>query len=151
MKANDRSGAGLLPEVRELLEDRSRIGKLATTRKNGNPWLQPVWFALRGSSIIIISTTESLATRSLERSGRAALCVDDETLPYRFVTLECRAELSDSERLVRDYLGQLIAKYRPEIDVVRETGMYLEMGVTAVTLHPDRVFHMPRVVNLGEG
>jgi len=139
------------PDARSFLAEGQRIGNLATVRKNGNPWLQPLWYSLRENRIIIVPTARSLTTRNLRRTGRAALSVNDEALPYRFATLECVANVQDSEDLVRDYLAELVAKYRPTIDPTKEIDLYMKLGCVGVNLHMERVVFMPEVVELRDG
>lgn len=137
-------------EVRALLTEGQRIGKLATTRKNGNPWIQPLWFILDGAQIRVVVTSSSITAKSLRRTGRATLCVDDEELPYRFVVLECRATVDDSQEAARCSLTAMLARYRPDIDAPAEIAMYQGVGVVIATLEPERVFYMPQVVDLHE-
>jgi hypothetical protein len=142
------SSLELEPAVRELLSDGAPIGKLATKRKNGHPWIQALWFALDDDEIVIVLTRDAITTRCLRRTGRGAFLVDDDRLPYRFVVLECTAEVDDSESKARSSLRTLITRYRPDIDIDAEIEMYIEMGVVTATLRAERVFYMPQVVDL---
>jgi len=141
-------GAPLDPEIRAFLEERPRVAMLATTRKDGRPWLQPLWYALDGDEVVIVLLERSVAARAIRRTGHATLCVDDETLPYRFVTLECTARTSDSVDALRAWAGVMVSRYRPQIDAEREVQRYVEDGVVLARLGVERVTYMPQVVDL---
>ena len=84
---------------------------------------------------------DSARAMSLRRAGRASLCVQDETIPYRYVTAEgpVEVEVIGGEvrpELVREmasrYLGDELGRqyadgYPPELE-----------GGALVTLHPRR-------------
>lgn len=138
----------LEPEVRDFLVEGRRIANLATVRRNGNPWLHPLWYSMRQDNPIIVPTTNSVATKSMRRQGRATLGVNDDSIPYRLATLECVAEIHESDERVRDYLEELIAKYRPTINSEQEVENYLEVGCVAVTLHLQRIHFSSAVVEV---
>ena len=136
----------LEPEVRRFLEE-TRIGKLATTRKNGRPWLQPLWYLLDNDDVVVVVNRKSVAGYALERDKCAALCVDDDVLPYRFATLECRAETIDSDDETAVWLRKLVVRYRPTIDADAEVTGYLEAGVRLARLTVERVTYQSSVVD----
>ena len=89
-------------EVRDFLSHGTRTGKLATARADGRPHTVPIWFVLDGDDIVFMTMKTSLKAKNMLRSGRAAVCVDEEQAPYAFVSIEAEAaieELSPSELL----------------------------------------------------
>lgn len=100
-------------EIQAFLTARpARTGKLATTRKDGRPHVAPIWFVVDEDGSILFNTGASTVKgRNLRRTGRAALCVDNETPPFDFVTLEGRVEISDDLALVRHWAGVIGARY----------------------------------------
>lgn len=148
MNGSEATPCELSPAVREFLDHGRPIATLATTRKNGHPWLQPLWFLRDANELLIVLVAESIAGRCVQRTGRATLCVDDEAIPYRFVVLECTVEIDESEPTIRSWLFQMVERYRPDIDAQAETDAYLELKLLAITLHPERVYFQPQVVDL---
>lgn len=125
-------------ECRAFLVAGARTGKLATVRRDGRPHVMPVWFALDDDGSLLFTTGEqTVKGRTLRRSGRAMLCVDDDAPPYAFVTAEGPVELSEdlgalltwATRIAERYMGpgraeefgrrnavpgELLARLRPE-------------------------------------
>jgi PPOX class probable F420-dependent enzyme len=139
--------ARLPAEVREFLDEGSRIGMLATTRKDGRPWLQPLWYMLDGDDVIVVVNRDCVASHALARDKRAAICVDDEQVPYRFATLECTAETSDVSDEIAPWMRRLVMRYRPTIDADRETAYYISSGVRLARLKVDSVTYQAQVVS----
>ena len=80
----------------------TRTGKLAVARKDGAPHVVPIWFVLDGDDFIFTTNTTTVKGKSLQRDGRAALCVDDERPPFAFVAVEgTRARAPTSKRCAR--------------------------------------------------
>jgi len=77
----------------------TRTGKLAITRKAGNPHVTPIWFLVdetaAGDDVVFTTNESSLKSKALARDPRFALCVDDQRPPYSYVLLEGEATLSD--------------------------------------------------------
>ena len=66
----------------------TRTGKLATTRSDGRPHVAPIWFTIRGGRVVFSTWEDSVKVANMRREPRVAMCVDDETPPYSFVTVE---------------------------------------------------------------
>jgi hypothetical protein len=98
---------------REFVGHGTRTGKLATVGQDGAPHVVPVWFVLDGDDIVFTTGTTSVKARNLRADDRAALCVDEEVMPYAFVQLRgrvtmapCPADMLDqTTRLARRYVG----------------------------------------------
>ena len=89
----------------------------AVARKSGRSdtprsWV-PIWYSYEpGSELRIITGGRARKGKLLERAGRFSLCVQTETLPYKYVSVEgpiVAVEAADLERdrrpLARHYLG----------------------------------------------
>jgi PPOX class probable F420-dependent enzyme len=95
-----------------------RTGKLATMRKDGRPYVVPVWFDLDGETVVFTTWHKSIKAASIRRDPRVCLCVDDETPPFAYVQVEGTAVLSnDAEqlqywatRIGGRYMGQALAE-----------------------------------------
>jgi nitroimidazol reductase NimA-like FMN-containing flavoprotein (pyridoxamine 5'-phosphate oxidase superfamily) len=58
-------------------------------RGESAPLLVPVWYRYSpGGDIVVETRRESLKARLLRGAGRFSLCVQDETAPYRYVSVE---------------------------------------------------------------
>jgi hypothetical protein len=89
-------------EVRAFLLHGTRTAKVATTFKDGQPHVMPVWFVLEGDDIVFNTGRDSVKGRHLRRDPRIALLVDDETPPFAFVHVRGRVTLSeDPDALLR--------------------------------------------------
>jgi len=102
---------------REFLLDGTRTGHLATTRADGSPHVAPVWFVLDGDDPVFMTAADTVKGRNLTRDPRAQLSVDDPHLPYAFVTVAGRVELSqdDDERL--RWSREIARRYVPADEV----------------------------------
>jgi hypothetical protein len=118
--------AQISPQLRSFMTDTVRIAKIATVRKDGGPWVQPVWHLLDGNDVIFNFSGRSLLARCIKRELRAALCVDDVVVPYAFAVLEGPIELTEGYEASSPWMKQMIRRFRPDIpDVekyVRELG-----------------------------
>lgn len=133
-------------ELRGFLMDEPRVAKIATIRKSGSPWLQPVWFTLDGEEPILVVTGESIAGRSLRRDPRLAFCVDDIELPYAFATLEGRVETSRDPEQVARWMREMLVRYRPEIrDVDAHLHDLMSSSATVCRLKVERIYFEPSV------
>jgi PPOX class probable F420-dependent enzyme len=75
-------------ERREFLLSGARTAKLATVRRDGTPHVVPVWFDLDGDELVFTTGAATVKGRAIRRDRRVCLCVDDETPPFAFVTVE---------------------------------------------------------------
>jgi PPOX class probable F420-dependent enzyme len=82
-------------EWRAFLSAGTRTAKLALTRRDGQPFVVPVWFVLDGDDAVLTTGATSLKARSLARDPRVAICVDLEEPPYADVAIQGRATISD--------------------------------------------------------
>ena len=82
--------------VRELLEARL-VGVLATLERDGSPHVVPVWYAVRGRTVVLATSSRSRKVRNLERDRRATLCVHDS----RSGSEVCGASLRGCVEIVR--------------------------------------------------
>ena len=100
------------PEREAFLAD-THVGLLAVATDGRGPLLVPVWYDYTpGGAIRIVTGGTSHKARLIRRTGRASLCVQTETAPYRYVSVEGPATVAgapDFERDVRPtalrYLG----------------------------------------------
>ena len=106
-------------EIRGFLEEGTRTGKLAVTRKDGSPLVVPIWFCVDDDGSVVFTTgADTVKGRSLLRDGRVSLCVDDERAPYAFVRIDGTVEISEhpgdllawATRIGGRYMGAALAE-----------------------------------------
>ena len=65
------------------------VGIISIPEDGRGPLTVPVWYAYEpGGEVRIVTGRTSRKGRLLERAGRFSLCVQTETLPYRYVSVE---------------------------------------------------------------
>ncbi|WP_328584514.1 PPOX class F420-dependent oxidoreductase [Streptomyces sp. NBC_00370] len=101
-------------EWRAFLSEGTRTAKLSTVRADGTPHIAPVWFVLDGDDLLFNTGKETVKGKNLLRSGRVAICVDDERPPFAFVVVEGPVEVSEDPdellasavRIAERYMGK---------------------------------------------
>ena len=98
---------------REAFLADTHVAMLAVDDSGRGPFLVPVWYWYRpGGEVHVVTGGASRKVALLRKAGRASLCVQTETPPYKYVTVEGPATVvgrPDHERDVRAvairYLG----------------------------------------------
>ena len=70
---------------------------VTTIRRDGTPSSSVIFYAREGDTLIFSTTKDRLKTRTLARDPRIAVAVLDEGAPYRFVTVEGKAEIQEDD------------------------------------------------------
>ncbi len=99
----------------------------------------PIWFVLEGDDLMFNTGADTVKGRNLRRSGRASLCVDDETPPFSFVTVSGPVTIGEdleemlpiSIRIGARYMGADAAEVFGRRNAVR--------GELLVALHAEHV------------
>jgi nitroimidazol reductase NimA-like FMN-containing flavoprotein (pyridoxamine 5'-phosphate oxidase superfamily) len=99
-------------ECQSFLAD-VHVGVLSVAETGRGPCTVPVWYSYAaGDAIRVTVPPSSRKVRLLREAGRASMCVQTETLPYRYVSVEgpieiVEAELSaDQREIATRYLGE---------------------------------------------
>jgi PPOX class probable F420-dependent enzyme len=90
--------------------------RIATVRPDGGPHVTPIWFLYEEGAIYFTPRQKSDWFAHLRRDSRVMLCIDEQSLPYRKVLLEGRADLlydigRDDEW--RDLYRRIARRYGP--------------------------------------
>jgi PPOX class probable F420-dependent enzyme len=101
-------------QEREVFLAGVHIGVISIAEEGRGPLTVPVWYAYdAGGDLRLATGRESHKGRLLARAGRLSLCVQTETPPYKYVSVEgpiMSREAADLERdqrpLARRYLGK---------------------------------------------
>lgn len=101
------------PEQRDaFLRSPVRPAVLATVRSDGRPHAVPVWYDLDDDGTIVFQTgLDTVKARNVTRDGRVTLCVQDESPPFSFVTIEGAAEVDDDPHEVRRWATRIGGRY----------------------------------------
>jgi PPOX class probable F420-dependent enzyme len=126
-------------ERRAFLLEGTRTGKLGVTRRDGSPYVLPVWFLLDGDDVIFTTAADTVRGRALRRDGRASMLVDEERPPYSFVRVDGHAVLSEDLDEMRRWARALGARYMGEEVADRFAERNAVPGELLVRLVPDRI------------
>ena len=111
-------------EIQTFLMSGTLTGKISTVRKDGRPHVVPIWFILENDdyNIKVVFTTgqDSLKAKHMLRDPRVSFCVDDQTPPFSFISIEGIAEINKepdlsellkwATKIAGRYMGQDIAE-----------------------------------------
>src|SRR5499426_3302693 len=88
------------------------VAVISVAEDGHGPLVVPIWYSYDAGEVRIITGRTSRKGKLLERAGRFSLCVQTETTPYKYVSVEgpiVAVEAADLERdrrpLARRYLG----------------------------------------------
>ena len=99
-------------EARAFLAAGTRTGKLAVTRRDGGPFVTPIWFVLDDDGAPVFTTgAETVKGRALRRDPRCSVCVDEEAAPYGYVRVDGVVELSDDPPEMLAWATRIAARY----------------------------------------
>jgi nitroimidazol reductase NimA-like FMN-containing flavoprotein (pyridoxamine 5'-phosphate oxidase superfamily) len=83
---------------REAFLAGTHVGVLAVGEPGRGPLAVPVWYRYEPGDVVRITVPAGSRTVALLRAaGRASLCAQTETLPYRYVSVEGPVEVLDAE------------------------------------------------------
>lgn len=127
-------------EWREFVSAGTRTGKLATVRADGRPHVAPIWFLLEGDEIVLNTGAGTVKGRALTQPGaRASICVDDETPPFSFVTIEGSVSVSEDPAELLDTATRIAARYMGEELAPGVGERNASPGQLVVRIHVDKV------------
>ena len=105
--------------AREAFLAGTHVGVLAVAEPGRGPLAVPVWYRYTPGDLVRITIPKgSRKTGLLRQAGRASLCVQTETVPYQYVSVEGPVEVLDAEvegdqrEMAIRYLGEKLgARY----------------------------------------
>lgn len=80
-------------EQDEFLREPGVLMRIGTVRGDGSPLVTPIWFLHEEGSIWFTPRESSEWLANLRRDPRVCLDIDEQTLPYRKLIIEGRAEI----------------------------------------------------------
>jgi nitroimidazol reductase NimA-like FMN-containing flavoprotein (pyridoxamine 5'-phosphate oxidase superfamily) len=123
--------ASMSVEERERFLDEVRVAVLAVDEPGRGPLALPVWFVRNGGVIEFGIDGDSRKAQLLRAAGRATMIVQDETPPYRYVSVEGSVEPTDLQRDVRAvatrYLGAELGAWYAEANPATESSVVFRL------------------------
>lgn len=90
------------------------VGVLGIERPDGPPLVVPVWYMYeKGGELWFLIDNDSVKGRLLRKSMRFSLCVQNESLPYKYVSVEGTATIIKADKelhtrpMAHRYLGKV--------------------------------------------
>lgn len=126
---------------REAFLAETRVGVVSVAEEGRGPLTVPVWFSYeKGGPLRFVTGGGSKKAALLRAARRASLCVQTETPPYKYVSVEGAIRISapnferDVRQTARRYLGEQLGDW-----YVESTAAEREHAIL-VTLEPQRWF-----------
>jgi PPOX class probable F420-dependent enzyme len=126
---------------REAFLAETRVGVVSVAEEGRGPLTVPVWFNYeKGGPLRFVTGGGSKKVALLRAARRASLCVQTETPPYKYVSVEGPVRIStpnferDVRQMARRYLGEQLGDW-----YVESTAAEREHAIL-VTLEPQRWF-----------
>jgi PPOX class probable F420-dependent enzyme len=99
-------------DVQTFLLEGTRTAKLSVVRKDGSPFVTPIWFLLDDDGSLVFETERrSVKGHALARDPRVSLCVDDDRPPYGFVRIDGDATIAVDHPDLLAWTTRLAARY----------------------------------------
>jgi hypothetical protein len=109
LETEDKMSLIMTKEKREAFLADVHVGIISIAEEGRGPLTVPIWYAYEpGGDLRIMTGRESRKGRLVARAGRFSLCVQTETSPYKYVSVEgpiVSSEAADIERDLRPLLG----------------------------------------------
>ncbi len=112
----------LKPEVRAFLES-PHVARLSVVDRNGYPHTVPLWYAVDGDDIVMISDRNTKKVDFIEANSKASICIgggeganSDVAAGYLFKG-DCTAEEDDGYRWLRSVTLRYRSREQAEKDI----------------------------------
>jgi PPOX class probable F420-dependent enzyme len=101
---------------REAFLADTHVAVLSVADGKSGPLVVPIWYWYRpGGDVHVVTGPESRKAVLLRKAGRASLCVQTETPPYKYVTVEGPATIGDKPDQERDVRAVAIRYLGPQM------------------------------------
>jgi len=127
-------------EVRAFLLEGTRTAKLSVVRKDGSPFVTPVWFLLDDDGSLVFEThRRSIKGHALARDPRVSICVEDDRPPFGFVRLDGVATMSVDDPQLLDWTTRIAARYMGDARAAEIGRLNAGEGHALVRVHVESV------------
>ena len=104
--------ADMTEEQRDAFLSEVRVAVLAIEREGKGPLCAPVWYRYADGEFRVAMADDSAKALLLRRAGHASLCVQQETLPYQYVTAEGPVQVVAVDAATRnDFILDVATRY----------------------------------------
>ena len=88
------------------------LARIATVKKDGSPFVVPVWYEWDGGCCYVVGTATASWVENIMRDPRVCLVIDRDDPPHEKVIIEGRAEIT-GQRLVDwiDIAQRMVVRY----------------------------------------
>jgi PPOX class probable F420-dependent enzyme len=118
------------------------IGVISIAEEDRGPLTVPIWYAYdAGGDVRIMTGRESRKGRLLARAGRFSLCVQTESPPYKYVSVEgaiVATEAADIERDLRPLARRYLGKEAGDRYVEETRNLPTHIDNVLIRMRPDR-------------
>jgi PPOX class probable F420-dependent enzyme len=127
---------------REAFLAATHVAVISIARQGRGPLTVPVWYRYApGGEIRFVTGANSLKARLIRVAGRLSLCVQNETPPYQYVSVEGPARVSDDVDYEHDVRGVALRYLGDEIGELYLAGRAAEATAdptVVVAMAPER-------------
>jgi PPOX class probable F420-dependent enzyme len=89
----------------------ARTAKVGVVRSDGSPQVAPVWVARDGDQIVFTTGANTVKGNAILRDGRVSLCLDNETPPFDFVTINGTTTTSTDPDELLEWATRIAGRY----------------------------------------
>ena len=89
----------------------AHTAKLAVVRADGSPLVAPVWIDRDGDQVVFMTSAETIKGKAILRDGRVSLCLDNESPPFDFVTINGTTTTSTDPDELLHWAIRIAARY----------------------------------------
>jgi PPOX class probable F420-dependent enzyme len=97
--------------VYAFLNDHLLTAHVATVREDGRPHVAPVWIAVDGEDIVFTTWHATVKGKNIQRTGYAAISVDDSIPPFNSARAEGPVEVIDDLDELRHWATIIGGRY----------------------------------------
>ncbi len=126
---------------REAFLAQTYIAVISVVAAGRAPLILPVWYSYEPGGVVRFATAAtSKKTELIREAGRLSLCVQNDSWPYRYISVEGPAVISepDFERDIRQVALRYLGKERGERYLANTTEERERAGEVLITLTPER-------------
>jgi PPOX class probable F420-dependent enzyme len=117
--------------------DAPHIAVVATISRNGAPHLTPNWYRYDGKVLTLITRTDRLKYRNLQRHNRISVCIYDPPAASNYVVISGTATCNDQD--IWDEARRIIARYRAADQVDEYLARWQTEPRVVITVTPERI------------
>jgi PPOX class probable F420-dependent enzyme len=126
---------------REAFLAATRVGMVSISEPGRGPLTVPVWYRYEpGGPVRFVTGAQSRKARLIRTAGRIGFCVQTETPPYQYVSIEGAVRLAepDPERDVREMAIRYLGEQMGEMYLAMMAAEPDPAGSVLVILEPER-------------